>query len=113
MTRRSRLKDAFLVLAAALALVSCASTDIIESPKTTFVPETAEVKDPTVIWTSRTMTRQYDYLGQLKVRSWTYEGALERLVDGGRQLHADAIIDVHYEQIGFLAAMHAFAIKFK
>src|SRR5262245_40267826 len=105
MDRRFTLNLTALALVCALLLGGCANTEIIESPKTAFVPETAEAKNPAVIWTSRALTRHFDYLGQLKVRSWTYEGALERLVDGGRQLHADAIIDVHYEQIGFLTAM--------
>lgn len=101
------------VLALALLVNGCASTDIIESPKTAFVPESVEAKEPTVIWTSRTMTRQFDYLGQIKARSLSYDGTLERLVEAGKSLKADAIIDVHYERIGFLTAMQAFAIKFK
>lgn len=113
MDRRFTINLTALALACVLFSGACARTEIIESPKTAFVPETAEPKDPAVIWTSRTMTRHFDYLGQLKVRSWTYEGALSRLVEGGRELRADAIIDVHYEQIGFLTAMQAFAIKFK
>jgi hypothetical protein len=96
-----------------LALVGCSSTEIIESPKTTFVSETGEAKDPAIIWTSRTMSKNFDYLGQVKSRSLSYESALDRLVEGGKKLRADAIIDVHYEQIGFLATMQAFAIKFK
>ncbi len=96
-----------------LLLASCSSTEIIESPKTTFVPETKEAKAPQVVWSSRTLTQNYDYLGLVKARSWTYEGALERLVEGGQQLRADAIIDVHYEAIGFLSVMQAFAIKYK
>jgi hypothetical protein len=105
-----------IVLATGLtvALLSgCASTEIIESPKTGYVPETAEAKEPAIIWTSRTLTQHFDYLGQIHSRSWSYNGALERLVDGGRQLKADAIVDVHYEAVGFFSVMHAFAIKFK
>lgn len=97
----------------ALWLAGCASTELIESPKTVFVPDTTESKEPAVIWTSRTMSRHFDYLGLVKVRSWTYDGALSRLVDGGRELKADAVVDVHYEKIGFLTAMQAFAVKFK
>lgn len=59
------------------------------------------------------MTQSFDYLGLIKVRSWTYDGALERLVDAGRDIHADAVIDVHFEKAGFLNAMQAFAVKFK
>ncbi len=95
------------------ALCSCASTEIIESPKTTVVAQNAEVPRPKVIWTSRTLVQKFDYLGQVKVRSLTYDGALERLVDAGHQLKADAVIDVHYEPIGFLTSLSAFAVKFK
>ena len=100
-------------LAFLLVLISCATTELIESPKTAFVPETAELKEPSVIWTSRTMTRHFDYLGVVKVRSWTYEGALQRLIEGGKTLRADAITDVHYRQVGFFSTFQAFAIKFK
>lgn len=91
----------------------CASTDIIESPKTTYVPETEEAKEPTILWTSRTFTENFDYLGQIKVRSLTYNGALDRLKDAGKQLRADAIIDIHYDTIGFYTAFEAFAIKYR
>jgi len=96
-----------------LCLFACTSTEIIESPKTAFVPETAVVTQPEIIWTSRTLTRHFDYLGIIKVRSFTYDGALERLVDGAKELRADALIDVHFNRIGFLNAMEAFAVKFK
>lgn len=96
-----------------LLLSACGSTEIIESPKTAFVAETGEPKRPEVIWTSRRLDRQFDYLGQVKSRSLSYDSALERLVEGGRQLRADALLDVHYEQIGFMKTMHAFAVKFK
>ncbi len=59
------------------------------------------------------MTRQFDYLGLVKSRSWSYNGALERLVDGAKELRADAIIDVHYDTVGFFTSMQAFAVKFK
>ena len=105
------------LLAAAVAIalfsVSCARTDLVESPKTVFVSEAEEAKDPEIIWTSRNLARSFDYLGQVKVRAWTYDGALDRLRDGGRQMKADAIIDVHYERVGFLKTMQAFAVKFK
>jgi uncharacterized protein YbjQ (UPF0145 family) len=52
-------------------------------------------------------------LGQVKSRAWSYEGAIERLLDGGKQLRADAIVDIHYERIGFFNTMTAFAIKYK
>lgn len=94
-------------------IMGCASTDIIESPKTVYVPESSERVRPEIIWTSQRMTRPFDYLGVVKVRSFTYDGALERLVEGGSQLHADALIDVHFQRIGFLNAMEAFAVKFK
>ncbi len=94
-------------------LASCASTELIESPKTTFIPDTQEAVQPVVLWTSRTMGRSYDYLGIVKSRAWSYEGALDRLVEGGKELKADAVMDVHYEKIGFFSTMQAFAIKFK
>ena len=93
--------------------VSCTSMEIVESPKTGYVADTAEIKDPAVIWSSRTLGQNFDYLGQVKVRSWTYESALNQLINGGRQLRADAITDIHYERVGFLKTMQAFAIKFK
>lgn len=96
-----------------LGLVSCARTEIVESPRTTVVSEAEEVTEPKVIWTSRTLASDFDYLGVVKSRSWSYDGALDRLIDGGKQLKADAIIDVHYEKIGFLSTMQAFAIKYK
>jgi len=94
-------------------LAGCASTSLIESPKTVFVPDSEETGEPAIIWTSRTLTKEYDYLGIVKSRSWTYDGALDRLVDGGKELKADAIVDVHYEKVGFLSTFQAFAIKFK
>jgi hypothetical protein len=94
-------------------MTGCASTDITESPKTAFVSETAERKEPAVIWTSRTLTQKFDYLGQVKVRSLTYNGALDRLKDAGKKLGADALIDVHYEPVGFMSTLQAFAVKFK
>lgn len=94
-------------------LASCANTEIIESPKTAFVAQNAEVPPPRVIWTSRTLPQRFDYLGQIKTRSLTYQGALDRLVDAGHQMKADAVIDVHYEPVGFLTTLSAFAVKFK
>lgn len=91
----------------------CASTKIIESPKTAYVSEVDPKKEPQVIWTSRTLGKKFDYLGKIQVRSWTYDGALSRLVEGAKTLKADAVIDIHYERIGFLNAMSAFAVKFK
>ena len=97
----------------ALNLVGCATTEIIESPKTAFVAQNTEVPPPKVIWTSRTLKEKFDYLGQIKVRSWTYDGALARLTNAGQEMKADAVIDVHYEAVGFFATMSAFAVKFK
>ncbi len=91
----------------------CARTEIVESPKTGYVAETGEPKEPKIIWTSRTFGQSFDYLGHLKVRSWTYDGAIERLVTAAKTLRADAIIDVHYDKVGFLSTMEAFAIKYK
>ncbi len=103
------------VQATAFALISsgCARTDLIESPKTAYVSDAEEAKEPELIWTSRNLSRPFDYLGQVKVRAWTYDAALNRLKDGGRQMKADAIVDVHYERVGFLKTMQAFAVKFK
>jgi len=100
-----------LVLAALFG--GCAQTEIVESPKTAYVADAGTPKDPLLIWTSRSVDQPYDYLGQIKARSWTYDGALERLKDAGRQMRADAIIDIHFERLGFFKTMHAFAIKFK
>lgn len=102
---------AFWVLC--LCLVGCASTELTESPKTAFVAQTAEAKEPKILWTSRTFSQDYDYLGVIKTRSWTYEGAVERLTRAAREIHADAVIDVHYEPVGFLSSVQAFAIKYK
>jgi hypothetical protein len=38
---------------------------------------------------------------------------MERLITGGKELRADALIDVHFEQVGFLTDLQAFAIKYK
>lgn len=96
-----------------LALVGCSSTELIESPKTAYVPKNVEAKTPQVIWSSRALNRRFDYLGRINVRSWSYDGAVERLVEGGRELKADAIVDIHFERVGFMKRMQAFAIKFK
>lgn len=100
-------------MALSLVLSSCARTQITDSPKTIYLPDTLESKPPKVIWTSRTLSDNYDYLGQVDTRSLTYNGALERLIDAGHKMKADAIVDVHYEKIGFVRTMHAFAIKFR
>lgn len=102
---------AFLVLC--LAVVGCASTELTESPKTTFVAQIAEAREPKILWTSRTFSQDYDYLGVIKTKSWTYEEAVERLTRAAKEIQADAVIDVHYEPIGFLSSMQAFAIKYK
>lgn len=111
---RALLRCAAVLVGGAVLLTGCARTEIIESPKTGYVAETSEApKRPAIVWTSRTLTQNFDYLGVVKSRSWSYDGALERLVDAGQSLRADAIIDVHYEEVGFLTAMQAFAIKYK
>lgn len=94
-------------------LTGCGSTQIVESPKTGYVAETGTPKTPAVIWTSRAFGQNYDYLGTVQARSLTYEGAMDRLLDGGKELRADALIDVHFEQVGFLTDLKAFAIKYK
>lgn len=94
-------------------LAGCTQTEIIESPKTGYAVETDHPKDPELIWTSRTLDQPFDYLGQIKTRAWTYDGALDRLKEAGKQLRADAIIDIHFQRLGFFKTMHAFAIKFK
>lgn len=98
---------------AAFCLAACASTELIESPKTGFVAESDAPKEPEVIWTSRTLPRDFHYLGLIKARAWTYEGTLDRLLQGGRDLKADAIIDVHYQRVGFLKTMQAFAVQYR
>ena len=102
-----------VVIGAVIALSGCSSTEVIESPKTGFVSESTPAHDPKVIWTSRTFIQPFEYLGQVKVRSWTYNGAVDRLIDAGKSLRADAIIDIHYEEVGFLSTMQAFAVKYK
>jgi hypothetical protein len=102
-----------LFLAFTLFQMGCASTTLIESPKTTSVSPGEPTKNPEIIWTSRTLNAKFDYLGEVKVKSWSYEGALERLTEGGKALKADALIDVQYQQVGFLNTFQAFAVKFK
>jgi hypothetical protein len=103
----------WIALFISLLAVGCARTEIIESPRTGYVADTGETKEPAVVWTSRTLTQDFDYLGLVKSSSWTYQGALDRLVEGGRELRADAVVDVHFERVGFLKTMQAFAIKYK
>lgn len=93
--------------------MGCSSTTIIESPKTTTVSESEPTKTPELIWTSKTLAAKFDYLGEVKVKSWSYQGALDRLLEGGKSLRADALIDVQYQQVGFLTTFQAFAVKFK
>ena len=93
--------------------IGCARTEIVESPRTAFAAASDAPAEPSVIWTSRTLSKNYDYLGVVKVRSWSYDGALKRLVEGGKELNADAVIDVNYQRVGFLDTMEAFAIKFR
>ncbi len=96
-----------------LILTGCGSTQVVESPKTGYVAESGTPKIPSVIWTSRAFGQTYDYLGTVQARSLTYEGAMDRLLEGGKELRADALIDVHFEQVGFLSDLKAFAIKYK
>ena len=110
---KSTIPSLALGIFVAAFLAGCGSTQIVESPKTAYVAETENPKDPVVIFTSRAFGSGYDYLGRVNVRSLTYEGAMDRLKEGGRQLRADALIDVHYEQIGFLTTLSAFAVKYK
>jgi hypothetical protein len=102
-----------VAVAALLLLVGCASTEVLESPRTTVVSGAAEVKDPEIVWTTRSSDRPFDYLGTVRTRAWTYDGALERLLDGARQLKADAVVDIHFERIGFFMTMEAFAVKYR
>ncbi len=105
------MKSVFLM--AFLGLAGCTSTQLIESPKTAFVAQNEVTQPPEILWTSRTVTKPFDYLGRVKVRGWSYKGALQRLIDGGQKLHADAITDIHFRPVGFLSEMEAFAIKFR
>jgi hypothetical protein len=107
------LAASLLPLVMIASLVGCARTEVIESPKTGSASEAAEVKEPAIIWTSRVFTQDFDYLGQIKVRSWTYNGAVERLTSAAKNLRADAVIDIHYDEIGFFTTLEAFAIKYK
>ena len=52
-------------------------------------------------------------LGRIEVRSWSYDGALDRLVNAAKDLRADAVIDITYHPVGFLKTMQAFAIKYE
>lgn len=100
-------------IAALFLTTACARTQLIDSPKTGYVSDVGEAKEPAVIWTSRGLPGEFDYIGTVKTRSWSYQGALDRLVEGGKEMRADAIIDVHYERVGFFKTMQAFAIKFR
>lgn len=94
-------------------LSGCAQTEIIESPQTGFASTVGEAKEPTLLWTSRTLSTPFDYLGQIKVRDWSYDSALDRLSAAAKELHADAVTDIHYETVGFFTTFQAFAIKYK
>lgn len=102
-----------ILFVAILGLGACARTEIIQSPRTAYVEPSPDAAAPKVIWTSRNLQREFDYLGRIEARSWTYNGVLERLVNGGKSLGADAVIDVHYQRVGFMKTMQAFAIKYK
>jgi len=103
----------WIVIAVLSLLSGCASTEIIESPKTAYVSERTEVHTPRLFWTSKGVSQNYGYLGVIKVRSWTYEGAVHRLEAAAGEMKADALIDIHYEAVGFFSSLHAFAIQFK
>lgn len=100
-------------LLALATLVGCTSTEVLESPRTGVVSGAAEAKDPELVWTTRSSDRPFDYLGTVRTRAWTYDGALERLMDGARQLKADAVVDIHFERVGFFTTMEAFAVKYR
>jgi len=102
---------AFFIIA--LVLAGCTGIEITESPKTAFVTDTGEPKTPELMWNSRPLKSQFDYLGQIQVRAWGHEGAIEKIIEGGKRLRADAVVDIHYEKVGFITEMHAFAIKYK
>lgn len=97
----------------AVILVGCARTQVVESPKTAIVLGSGAPKDPEVVWTGRTLKRDFGYLGQIKVRSWTWDGAITRLLEGGRSLNADAIVDIYYQKTGFMTEMQALAIQYR
>lgn len=97
----------------ALFLTACSSIELIESPKTAFVSDAKAKAAPDVIWTSRSMIQDFDFLGQVKTRSLSYDRSLELLLDGGAELRADALIDIHYEQAGVFSTLQAFAVKYK
>jgi len=107
------MKVAAFCLTISLFVLACARTEIIESPKTGYSVKSDSPKPLQIIWTSRALKGDFSYLGQVKVRSWTYDGAVERLVAGAKSLGADAVVDVHYEVVGFLDTLHGFAIKYK
>ncbi len=108
-----RLFTVLLCIALGVVTTACSRTEVVESPRTTYVADVGEPKQPEIIWTSRTLSSPFHYLGQIKVRSWTYDGALSRLTDAAMDLRADAVIDIHYETVGFLTTFSAFAIKYK
>lgn len=97
----------------ALVFSGCSSTEVLESPRTAVVSGAAEAKNPELVWTTRSTARAFDYLGTVRTRAWTYDGALERLLDGARQLKADAVVDIHFERVGFFTTMEAFAVKYR
>jgi len=102
-----------MFLAVVFALVGCGTTQVLDSPKTVYVSDLGETAPPKVIWTSRNLDREFDYLGQVRTRSLSYDGAMSRLLAGGQELKADALIDVHFEEVGFLSTLRAYAIKFR
>ncbi len=111
--RIKRWKGILLALGAAGVLVRCASTEVFDSPRTTFIPEAAPAGEPKIFWTSRTLSRPFDYLGKIKVKAWSDTGGIAQILEGAKTLHADAVTDIHSEPAGFLTTMEAFAIKFR
>ncbi len=114
---RVHFRASITILAAAcsftLWLAGCSSVEIIESPKTAFVSDAKQAGEPEIIWTSRTLIQDFDFLGQIQSRSLSYDGAFSGLLDGGSSLKADALIDIHFAQVGIFSTMQAFAVKYK
>lgn len=94
-------------------VLGCSNVEIIESPKTGFVSEARTPHPAEVVWTSRSLLQDFEYLGQVKTRSLSYDGAFSLLMGGAQSMKADALIDIHFEQIGFFNTMQAFAVKYK
>lgn len=103
----------FLALSVIHCIIGCSGFEILETPKTAFVSGAKVAQEPEIIWTSRSMIQDFDYLGQVKSRGLSYDVCFAHLLDGGQELKADALIDIHYEQMGIFSTMQAFAVKYK